>query len=242
MNEHLWSESMQIFSTSLPDGGHNTNKVVTAFWPLWTGLVPPERVDALAQHLLDPKSFWRHHPLPSLAADSPYFQPEGSYWLGSVWAPTTYSSIKGFARAGRFDLARKAAVRHLDVIYEVFEDTGRLWENYCSEKSARGNQSSHDYCWTALGPIALLFEVVIGIQADALNNRIVWHLPDDPDGYGVSRFPLGPATVQLRYARYVNGDEMIHVNTDRRFTLEVIAADGTVSEYEVKPGASVIDR
>jgi len=50
---------LRFFSTSLPGGKHNPNKVVTGFWPLWTGLVPAERVAECARHLLDPRSFWR---------------------------------------------------------------------------------------------------------------------------------------------------------------------------------------
>jgi hypothetical protein len=37
MHARLWSSSQQFYSTSLPEGGHNPNKVVTGFWPLWTG-------------------------------------------------------------------------------------------------------------------------------------------------------------------------------------------------------------
>ena len=67
MNARLWSDSMRFYSSSLPGGGHNPNKVVTGFWPLWTGLVPPDRVADLAGHLLDPKSFWRLQPDPPMA-------------------------------------------------------------------------------------------------------------------------------------------------------------------------------
>jgi len=105
LNAHLWSEEMQFYSTSLPNGRHNPNKVVTGFWPLWAGVVPPERIAPLARHLKDPASFWRHHPVPSLAADSPCFRPAGDYWLGSTWAPTNCAVIKGFQRVGRLDLA-----------------------------------------------------------------------------------------------------------------------------------------
>lgn len=113
LEAHLWSEEHGIYSTSLAAGGHNPNKIVTGFWPLWTGLVPSERVERLARQLLDPATFWRHHPLPSLAADSSHFVPGGQYWRGSVWAPTSAATMWGFARAGHPDLARRTALRHL---------------------------------------------------------------------------------------------------------------------------------
>jgi hypothetical protein len=223
LNAHLWSDSMQIYSTSLPEGGHNTNKVVTAFWPLWAGIVPPERVEALARHLKDPRSFWRHHPLPSLAADSPQYKPDGQYWLGSTWAPTNYAAIKGFDRAGRHDLAVEAALRHLERLTEVLRSTGHLWENYCAERSTPGNWAGPDYCWTALGPIALLMEVVIGLRLDALHNTIYWRLPDE-EHIGVKHLSFGPATVTLRCHRD-SATCRVEVDTDRRFTL--VTDDGT---------------
>jgi len=158
-------ENASRYSTSPARGGHNPNKVVTAFWPLWAGVVPPERVAALAAHLKDPKSFWRHHPIPSLAADSPHFQPAGNYWRGSTWAPTNYAAINGFDRAGRHDLAVATALRHVQCVAEVLNETGFIWENYCSEASRQGNWAGPNYCWSALGPIALLIEVIIGIEA-----------------------------------------------------------------------------
>ena len=220
LNEKLWSETMRIYSTSLPGGGHNTNKVVTAFWPLWAGIVPPDRVEALAGHLKDPKSFWRHHPIPSLAADSPHFQPGGSYWLGSTWAPTNYAAIRGFERAGRHDLAVEATVRHVQCMLEVFNETGYIWENYCSEASKRGNWSGSNYCWSSLGPVALLLEELLGLEADALANPLRWNPPADETS-GVRRFPLGPATVGLMQTHSATGTA-IDVETDRSFTLELI--------------------
>jgi hypothetical protein len=235
LNAHLWSESMQIYSTSLPDGGHNPNKVVTAFWPLWAGIVPPDRVAALARHLKDPKSFWRHHPIPSLAADSPHFKPEGNYWLGSTWAPTNHAAIKGLARAGRSDLALETTERHLQCMLDVLNDTGKIWENYCSEGSRKGSWSAPDYCWSAAGPIALLIEVVIGIEVDALNRTIFWRPPAN-ETLGIRNLPLGSAAVSLTQ-RFEGECGWVDVETDSRFTLRYCGAHGEAS-WVCPPGRS----
>jgi hypothetical protein len=225
MNAHLWSNEMQFFSTSLPDGGHNPNKVVTGFWPLWTGLVPSERIAACARHLLDPRSFWRHHPVPSLAADSPAYCAGGDYWRGSVWAPTNAATAWGFARAGRHDLARRLVHRHLTVMLETYAVEPALWENYCPENSGPGSISNPDYSWTTLGPIALLYEVLIGIQPDALRNCIRWVLPGG-GGWGLERIPLGAATVDLRLEEQ---PRRIVASCDQPFTLELVNSDSTHS-------------
>ena len=220
LNSNLWSEELQFYSTSLPGGKHNSNKVVAGFWALWADAVPPERIEHLARHVKDPCSFWRHHPVPSLAADSPEFRAPGDYWLGSTWAPTNCAVIKGFQRAGRLDLAREIAHRHLDVMGEVLRNTGYLWENYCSEQSTRGSVSMNDYSWTAVGPVALLMEVILGLEPDAVRHSLRW-TPPAGESVGVERFPLGNATIRLEQHPGITGDAVV-VDTDRAFTLELV--------------------
>jgi hypothetical protein len=238
LNAGLWSEEMKFYATSLPGGRHNSNKVVTGFWPLWAGVVPPERVEHLARHLKDPSSFWRHHPVPSLAADSPQFRPPGDYWLGSTWAPTNCAVIKGFQRAGRLDLARELVHRHLHVMGEVLRTTGHIWENYCSEKSTQGSWSSRAYSWTAVGPIALLMEVVLGIEPDAARRRMRW-TPPAGEPLGVDRYPLGSATVRLEQQPGPKGDRIV-VDTDRPFTLELVQ-NGRSRDIACVAGRTEID-
>lgn len=240
LNQHLWSEEQEFYATSLPGGGHNPNKVVTGFWPLWAGVVPPERVDALARHLEDPTSFWRHHPVPSLAADSPHFRPAGDYWLGSTWAPTNCAVAKGFQRAGRLDLARALVHLHLRRMGEVLAETGRIWENYSSEQSTRGSWSGPGYSWSSVGPIALLLEVVLGIEPDAVRRTLRW-TPPTGESVGVVRYPLGSATVRLEQRPGAGGDT-VSVETDRPITLELVQSGRTRSvacpagRTEVSPG------
>ncbi len=238
LNRRLWDESAGIYSTSLADGGHNPNKVVTAFWPLWAGIVPPDRVESLARHLTDPRSFARHHPVPSLAADSPHYQAGGDYWRGSTWAPTNYATIKGFARAGRWELARATALRHLQVMEEVRRTTGKIWENYAPDASRPGSVSQPDYSWSALGPIALLLEVVIGLEPDATRNAIAW-TPPPGERVGVDHYPLGPATICL--LQEPNGERHRYtVRTDSPVTLEITTPSG-VSIMNCRIGKSELD-
>lgn len=105
--------------------------------------------------------------------------------------------------------------------------TGALWENYCSEHSS---VSVPGYSRTAVGPLALLLELVIGIQPDALHQRIRWNLPEG-NGWGIERIPLGAATVDLQ----IRWDGRLRVATDRRFTLEVVR-DGRSQFFEIAAG------
>jgi hypothetical protein len=235
LNARCWNSGAAIYATGLAGGGHNPNKVVTAFWPLFAGAAPPDRVEAMARHAEDPASFGRHHPLASLAADSPAYDSGGRYWLGSVWPPTNYVAIVGLWRCGYHELARRLALRHLAVVAEVFRETGKLWENYAPDVSAPGSWSGPDFGWSALGPIALLMEVVLGLDADALGNRLTWRVPSG-DTSGVRRFPLGPATVDLA-CRAHGAHLIVEATTDAPFTLALEASTG-VTERFCPPGTT----
>jgi glycogen debranching enzyme len=237
-NAKLWSAELQFYATSLVGGGHNPNKVVTGFWPLWAGIVPAERIAPLARQLLDPQSFWRLHPVPSLAADSPSFRPGGDYWLGSVWAPTNTMVVKGFQRVGRIDLARQVTIKHLQAMLQVFDANGVIWENYSSDRFERGSRSGPDYSWSISGPIRLLIESLLGIEPDALSQTVRW-TPIPGETLGLKRLALGPATISLLQGRE-QGKDVITVATDQPFTLELVDAQGQLVAYHIAPGSTRI--
>ena len=118
---------------------------------------------------------------------------------------------------------------------EVFRATGCIWENYCAERSERGSLSTPDYSWTALGPIALLYEVLIGVHPDALHERIRWALPEAA-GWGLERIPLGPATIDLRLLE----GRRIYIANDRAFTLELEDA-GQIHSQRIPAGRWIVE-
>jgi len=134
---------------------------IGAFWVLWAGVAPPERVRRMLARLTDPAQFWRRIPVASTPADDPRFAPRGAYWLGSVWAPTNYMVIRGLEQAGQHALALRLARRYYGAIAAVYRETGTFWENYAPDALAPGSQSRADFCgWTALAPIALWHEYI----------------------------------------------------------------------------------
>ena len=133
--------------------------------------------------------------------------------------------------------ARETALHHLRCMAEVLADTGSLWENYCAESSTRGSWSASDYSWSALGPIALLFEVVMGLEPRAGERRLRF-TPPVGTAIGVKRYPLGPCMVDIRQEAEAGGDRMI-VETDYRFTLEA-ARNGDVRTVDCPRGKTEI--
>lgn len=234
LNDDLWNEQTQFYAPTLASGGHSPVKSVSGFWPMWAGAAPAERVAAMRGHLIDETTFARPHRVASLAADDVLFQPAGHYWRGAVWPPTNFAVMAGLARNGARILAREIALNHLENMAAVFEQTGSIWENYSSETQTPGKPAGRDFGWSALGPIAGLYEFIIGLEPDALNNTLTWHL-NDHDGLGVHRYPLGGASISLMAKQ-----STINVITNEKFNLKVKNGDWCKT-FELAPGTTTID-
>jgi hypothetical protein len=198
INNELWCERTRFYHDRMLPANLVANKTVAGFWPLLAGFCPPDRVAALADHLLNPATFGRPTPVPSLAADDPNYTPEGVYWCGGVWAPTNYMIVSGLRRAGQNDLAHELAARYLGVLARTWEqvEPHTLWESYAPESDRPGTAAytakrvKPDFVgWTGIGPIAMLIEDVIGIDLDAAGGYVSWDLRLTEE-HGVRRLAL----------------------------------------------------
>jgi glycogen debranching enzyme len=191
VNERLWNENTAFYYDELADGTLSDVQTVGAFWALLAGVVPQERISSFVGHLEDPERFGRPHRVPSLSADHQEYDPGGGYWLGGVWPPTNYMVLRGLDRAGYNDLAHEISREDLDHVIEVFQQTGTLWENYAPERTAPGNRAKDDFVgWSGLAPVAVLFEYVFGLRADAFSGRLLWDVRL-LENHGVQRYPFG---------------------------------------------------
>ncbi|MFO7171024.1 MAG: trehalase family glycosidase [Chloroflexota bacterium] len=129
MKDHFYDPEAGLFWSQLD---HKPIRVLTPFslYPLWTGQMPPEINERLVQHLKDPRQFWRAHPIPTVAACDPQYNPQ-QMWRGPVWININYIFVEALARAGYRELARELAERTLRLvmgqndIYEYYNaDTG----------------------------------------------------------------------------------------------------------------------
>lgn len=199
INEELWCPRTRFYhDRSLPQNwvGHKT---IAGFWPMIAGICPPERVEHLVDHLLDKKTFFRPIPIPSLSADDPNYCEKGTYWVGGVWAPTNYMTIRGLFHAGRKDVAHTLAERYMDGLSRTFAEfsPSTLWECNSPEfpqpgKSAYlGETVRPDFVgWTGLGPIAMLIENILGFDVQMAQQRVVWDIRLTEE-HGIKNLRLG---------------------------------------------------
>jgi glycogen debranching enzyme len=197
INQWMWNEEDGLYYDVDDNGEQVKVKTAASFWPMLAEICSKEQASRLIENLKDPKTFWRTFPFPTLSADHPGYNPKGHYWVGGVWAPTNYVIIKGLQKYGFQELAAEATEKYLFAMYEVFKKTGTVWENYAPESYNPGDIAKGDFVgWTGLGPISLLIENVIGIQLDALNNTIHWHL-NRTDRHGIQNLRFRDAVVSL---------------------------------------------
>jgi hypothetical protein len=236
VREVSWDEELQFACDINRQGKSTAIKQVGGYWAMLAGLLTEEQAEAMAEHLRDPKSFNRLHRVPTLAADQPGFSPEGDYWNGSVWAPTTWMVLKALERYGFDDLAYQIGLNHHDNVVKIWQETGTVWENYSSETLSPGKPAKRDFVgWTGLPPIAVLLEHRFGLRADVSKNRIVWDIRIC-DEFGVKNFPLGKNTfVDLHCAarEHEGVPPVVTLESDEAVEVEIRWKNGRRVEFSV---------
>lgn len=215
VNRFYWDEDERCYYDIHADT-LNPMKVLTiaSFWPLMASMADESQAEKLIRLLNDPDKFGGDIPLVSLARDDADFNAEdGEYWRGAVWIPTAYMTIKGLEKYGYFDMARDLSVkliRHMSDTYRDFKPHS-IWECYSPNKTSPAHTCGtnrkivkKDFCgWSALAPISLYIENVIGLHSvDAFNNVARWRLDTESHGQiGVRNFRFGDIITDLVYQK-----------------------------------------
>lgn len=246
INTWCWDEEDGFYYDVDGAGTQFKKMTMGGFWPLLAGIASKDQAEKLVEHLKDKKKFWRLMIFPTLAADEPEYVPEGFYWRGGVWAPTNVMIIKGLERYGYDVFAALATEKYLFGMYEVFKNhkPNTVWEVYAPDfhTPARGGRGSkpHFVGWSGCGPIQLLFENVMGLRPDGVNNSLTWKLRR-MDRHGVELLRVGNATLSLICEKRDSAEAPIVVSleSDKAFTVRLVLPKGTKT-IKLKPGKKVI--
>jgi hypothetical protein len=222
INQQLWDENTGFYHDLRRDQTRLTEvKTIGAYWALLADVVPPERLRRFVSHLEVDSEFKRRHRIPSLSADTPGYDPDGSLWLGGVWAPTNYMVLRGLLERGFEELAYEIADNHYFNVIASFAKTGSVWEHHAPDAAGAGRGRRDFVGWTGITPIAVLFEFLFGLRYDARRKRLAWKLRRT-DEFGVSRYPFGPnGLLELRVAARNDVSERPHVTLVANQPLEV---------------------
>ncbi len=173
---------------------------------LWSGIVPPERVDAVVERLFDPAmdSGWG---VRTYASGQPGYNPVG-YHTGTVWPHDNALIAAGMKRAGRHDAADRVASR----MFEAAQHSPdfRLPELFCGFDRGLADMpvpypvACSPQAWSAATSLSLL-QTMLGMHADAARNVLELDRPHLPAWLGkvtVHELRVGGRTVDLLFHRW----------------------------------------
>ncbi len=121
---------------------------IGTFMPLYAGTISKERAARLVELLKNHKSYWLHHPVPSVPLTSTYFSAE-RYWQGPSWVNTNWLIIEGLHRYNYDELADELQDRTVRMV------TSAGPHEYFSPIDGKG-LGANNFSWTAALTIDML--------------------------------------------------------------------------------------
>lgn len=241
ISSKMWNDSTGFLHDTYADGSLCPTKGISAFWALHTpGVLTPEKMNRLVNHLRDTSEFRRSHMIPSISASNPKYKENGRYWQGGVWPGTNYMVMLGLIKNGYNSLAREIALNHYNNVLDVYRKTGTFWEYYAPEGAEPGFMARKEFVgWAGLPPIAEFIEFVLGIRGDFVENEIVWDM-NLTEEHGIDRYPFGPeGMISLRAEKRSRASQepKLTIKTNQPFRLRLLY-DGKEKLINVTPSQS----
>ena len=240
-NKYYWDETDGIYYDIRIEGKNEHVKVKTpaSYWAMLAELSSKEQAERMAEHIKNPNVFGGEIPLPSVSRDDPDYEPKGFYWRGGVWLPLSYMTTKALEKYGHLELADESAYKLLKHMYRTYKEycPHTIWECYNPEKPRPSTKKDNisvtrkDFCgWSALGPISLFIENVLGFhKVDAIERRVEWR-KYRPGRHGIKRLRFGSVVTDI-----IAEGNTIEVTSNEPYTLVVNG-----EEFKIKAGKQKI--
>jgi glycogen debranching enzyme len=239
VNKYYWDDEDKFYY----DINCNTEEffkimTIASYWTMTAEIASKEQADHLAKQLFNEKTLHAKAPFLSLSRSDNDYVEKGQYWRGGVWLPTAYATVKGLENYGKFEDAHILATELLEHMYKTYceFEPHTIWEAYSPEEykpatneTGRPEYSRPNFCgWSALGPISMYIEQVLGFHTiDAFENVVKWYKPDDIKGkIGIRNLHFGNVLTDI----VANGNECTVVS-NAPYTLVI---RGT--EYKIMVG------
>ena len=209
VNQYYWDEK-DAFYYDIDCDSHDFYRVKTiaSYWTLTSEVAPKERAAVLVKELENPKTFGGTVPFPSLARNDGDFNSDGEYWRGAIWLPTAYAALTGMKNYAFYQQAHNLSSSLLEHMYRTYQEfePHTIWECYsptqhkpaCIEDGT-DELVRPDFCgWSALGPISIFIEFVLGFHTiDAFHKRVDWAKPQTDNKIGIKNLSFGDVKTDI---------------------------------------------
>lgn len=236
VNRLYWDDCDGIYYDIDPETKqHLRVKTPASYWPMFAEMCDPEQAARMVKHIQDPNIFGGDRPWATVAHNDPAFvAQDGNYWRGGIWLPTAYMGTKALEKYGYHKEADAAAEKLLRQMLRTYEncDPHTIWECYSPTRDEPANTHTPgrrvrpDFCgWSALGPISLFIENVLGFHVvDAQNKLIEWRL-HQTGRHGITNLHFGSIVTDIIY----DGTDIAAVESNEPYTLIINGVPQTIN-------------
>lgn len=228
VNERYWDEQDgYYYDVSLTDGTPSRVMTPASFWAMMAGIPSKEQAARMVEYLKRDDCLGGERPWVTVARrDKDFDAATGNYWRGGIWLPTAYMGTKALEKYGYYDLADELAERVVRLQLRTYKavEPHTIWECYnpsADEPSTEhGHRARPDFCgWSALGPISLFIENIMGFRsADANTRTVTWSLKAKNGTHGLRNFRFGDIVTDIVY--HADRREIV-TTTNAPYTLKV---------------------
>lgn len=202
-------ETASVANVQASPSAWRTTGILTpaSFWPMLAEIPSKAQARRMTEFALRPDKLGGEVPWVTVSRDDPDFDAnDGWYWRGSMWLPTAYMGIKALEKYGFQEAADTTAEKVLSWMLRTYCDyePHTIWECYSptapTPSSNHGKRVRPDFCgWSALGPISLFIENVLGFHdIDASSRTVRWDIRHD-SRHGLNNLTFGDTATDLLY-------------------------------------------
>lgn len=202
-------ETASVADVQASPSAWRTTGILTpaSFWPMLAEIPSEAQARRMTEFALRPDKLGGEVPWVTVSRDDPDFDAnDGWYWRGAMWLPTAYMGIKALEKYGFMEAADTTAEQVLSWMLRTWRDyePHTIWECYSptapAPSSNHGKRVRPDFCgWSALGPISLFLENVLGFHdIDASSRTVRWDIRHDYR-HGLNNLTFGDTTTDLLY-------------------------------------------
>ena len=204
MNDAFWLADKKRFAFALDNNNHPVDETtVLSTVPMWFGLLDQPKADSMITQLadLDQQTDWG---MRIISDHSPKFS-GGGYHYGSVWPLFTGWAAVGEYRYHRahpaYENLRANALLALDGSLGHFSEvlSGAYYQSLST--------SSPHQIWSAAMVVSPVLRGLFGLAPDAAASTLTFtpHVPADWTSFAIRNVAVGPAKIDLQYAKDLEG-------------------------------------